>query len=229
MVFASPVASIAAFGALIGLPLALASAQAQTPPPSSPPVATDAAKPAEPELTAEEKKEKEMRRACKVALCTAFHVRKPPAGEITCNVMKSWRKEQIVKMIGRGGITWPYGAARCQTDLKFNRETLIKAVSEPEYEAQFDRHDIKCEIERATDKYEMKVEIAPKVTFKDGRAVKATMNWGKIDAPTLAKGALWSATAADNSLGVLQKTVVEDINDFIGAKCLEVKDEWTAK
>ena len=37
---------------------------------------------------------------------------------------------------------------------------------------------------------------------------------------------LWSATAADNTFGALQSTVVEDVNDFIGTKCLEVKDEW---
>ena len=56
--------------------------------------------------------------------------------------------------------------------------------------------------------------------------MKAQMNWGKIDAPLLAKSVLWSATAADNTFGALQSTIVEDINDFIGTKCLEVKDEW---
>ena len=49
-------------------------------------------------------------------------------------------------------------------------------------------------------------------------AVKAKLNWGKIDAPRLAKTALWSATAADNQFGVLQGLVVDDINDFIQAK-----------
>ena len=32
----------------------------------------------------------------------------------------------------------------------------------------------------------------------------------------LAKSALWSATAADNTFGVLQSTVVEDINEWQG-------------
>ncbi len=55
------------------------------------------------------------------------------------------------------------------------------------------------------------------------------MNWGKIEAPMLAKSALWSATAADNTFGVLQSTVVEDINDFIQNKCEDVKAEWQGK
>ena len=67
------------------------------------------------------------------------------------------------------------------------------------------------------------------VLFKDGKAVKATMNWGALEAPLLAKGALWTATAADNSTNILGGTMVDDINDFIGKKCLEVKEEWQGK
>ena len=177
-------------------------------------------------LTEEEIKEKEMRKACKIALCSTFHAKKPETGDVTCSVLKTWRKEQLDKMMSRGKLSWPWGNARCTTDLKLKRETLIKAVAGPEMNAEFDKHEITCELDREKDKYTVKMEIQPKVTFKDGKAVKASLNWGKIDAPTLAKSALWSATAADNTFGVLQSTIVEDINDFIGPKCLEVKDEW---
>ena len=57
--------------------------------------------------------------------------------------------------------------------------------------------------------------------------MKARLNWGKITAPTLVKTAMWTATATDNTFNVLEGTVVEDINDFIGTKCDEVKDEWS--
>jgi hypothetical protein len=183
----------------------------------------------EPELTPEEKAEKEQRKACKIALCTVFHNKQPANGTVACNVLKSWRKEQLTKMVSKGGASWPWGNARCTTDLKFDRETLIKSQTSPTFDADFGRHDITCELDRETDKYTIKIEMTPKVTFKDGKAVKASLNWGKIEAPALAKSALWSATAADNTFGVLQKTVVEDINDFIGIKCLEVKDEWQGK
>ena len=177
-------------------------------------------------LTAEEIQEKELRKACKVSLCSAFHVKKPETGDVSCSVLKTWRKEQLDKMMSRGKLSWPWGNARCTTDLKFKRATLIKAMAGPEVVADFDKHQITCEFDRDKDKYTVKVDMQPKVTFKDGKAVKATLNWGKIDAPMLAKSALWSATAADNTFGVLQNTVVDDINDFIGPKCLEVKDEW---
>jgi hypothetical protein len=179
--------------------------------------------------TEEEKKEHATRRQCAVALCSTLHNHKPDTGDVTCTVQKTWRKEMLVKIMQRGKVTWPWGYARCMTDLKFDRATLVKGMTLPEFEAQFDKHDIRCELEGETEKYEVKLQIQPKVTFKQGKAVKASLNWGKLEAPKLAKTALWSATAADNSFGVLQTIVVEDINEFIQTKCMEAKEEWQGK
>lgn len=186
------------------------------------------AKPAEVALTPEEIKEKELRKACKIDLCSAFHARKPVEGPVSCGVLKTWRKEQLAKTVSKAGVSWPWGNARCTANLRFNKADLAKAVSAPEFELKLEPHEIQCQLEREKDNYEIKMQISPKVQFKQGKAVKAQMNWGKIEAPTLAKTVLWSATAADNTFGALESTVVEDINDFIGTKCLEVKDEWKA-
>jgi hypothetical protein len=184
---------------------------------------------AEENLTPEEKKEREQRKACKVAICSAFYARKPGA-DITCNILKTWRKEQISKVVGKGGLNWLWGNARCVSDIALKRDALIKAMSEPTYELVMDKHRMTCEIERDKEPtYTVKLEFQPKVTFKGGKAAKASMNWGPIDAPMMAKGALWSATGLDNSTGVLGATIVDDINDFIETKCLEVKSEWEGK
>jgi hypothetical protein len=179
--------------------------------------------------TEEEKKERETRRQCAVALCATLHNHKPDTGDVTCSVQKTWRKEALSKIMQRGKVTWPWGYARCATDLKFDRAMLVKGMTSPDFEAQFDKHDIRCELEGEKEKYEVQLQIQPKVTFKQGKAVKASLNWGKIEAPKLAKTALWSATAADNSFGVLQSIVVEDINEFIQTKCMETKEEWQGK
>jgi hypothetical protein len=144
-------------------------------------------------------------------------------------VRKTWRKDHITKILAKGKLSWPWGDARCSAELKFDRATLVKAMAEKDYEAQFPQHQVSCELDREAEKYQVKLHIQPKVTFSEGKAVKAVMNWGKIEAPMLAKSALWSATAADNTFGVLQSTVVEDINDFIQNKCADVKEEWQGK
>jgi hypothetical protein len=183
----------------------------------------------EPELTPEEKAERESRKACKVAICSAFHNRKPADGDITCNVVKSWRKEQLEKMAAKVKVSWPWGRMKCFSDIKLKREMLIKAMTEPKYEATLDPHSVACEVEREKGKADVKFDFTPKVTFERGKAVKAAVNWGHIAAPALLKGAMWTVTATDNTLNVLQDTVVKDINDFIENKCLEVKDEWLGR
>jgi hypothetical protein len=185
------------------------------------------ATPAAVQLTPEELKEREERKACKVSLCAAFHGKADTGSpQVTCNVVKTWRKEQLTKMVSKGGVSWPWGNVQCTADLAFERAALAKVLKTPAFELTLAPHQVRCHIELEKDKYQVAMEIAPKVQFKDGQAVKAQMNWGKIDAPLLAKSVLWSATAADNTFGALQSTVVEDVNDFIGPKCDEVKAEW---
>lgn len=179
------------------------------------------------DLTPEELKEREMRKDCKVKICSAFHVRKPDGGDIACNVLKSWRKEQLTKMVEKAKVSWPWGPIKCVADIKLKRADLIKAMTEDKFETELDKHEVSCEVAReGEEKATIKFDFKPKVTFEKGKATKAVLNWGKIEAPTLVKGAMWTATATDNTFNVLQGTVVDDINDFIDAKCLEVKDEW---
>jgi hypothetical protein len=177
-------------------------------------------------LTPEELTEREGRKACKVAICAAFHNKAGPE-DISCSVLKSWRKEQLQKMIERAKVSWPWGQVKCVADIHLKRGDLVKAMTEPTYVADLDQHQVNCEIERDKDgPAKISFAFKPKVTFIGGKATKASLNWGKIEAPTLVKGAMWTATATDNTFNVLQSTLIEDINDFIGPKCDEVKDEW---
>ena len=90
--------------------------------------------------TEEEKKEREGRRKCAAQLCATLHNSKPADGHVACNVQKTWRKEVLTKILSRGKVSWPWGDARCASELKFDRATLIKAMQEPDFEAQFDTY-----------------------------------------------------------------------------------------
>jgi hypothetical protein len=179
--------------------------------------------------TEQEKKEREVRKQCAVALCSTLHNKKPADGQVACNLQKSWRKEALTKILARGKVSWPWGDVHCTSALKFDRAVLVKAAQEADYEAQFDTYDVRCRIDNDKDTYDVATSLHPKVTFKQGKAVQARLNWGKVEAPTLAKSALWSITAVDNTFGLLQSIAVEDINEFIGTKCMEYKDEWQGK
>ena len=184
--------------------------------------------------TEAEQKEREGRRKCAALICSTLYNKTPADGQVTCNVQKTWRKEALTKILSRAKVSWPWGDTRCGAELKFDRAALIKAMHDPEFEAQFETYDVRCQIDAANekspnDKYDVTAQVKPKVAFKGGKAVKTTLNWGKVEAPTLAKSALWSITAADNTFGVLGGIAVDDINDFMTTRCMEVKDQWQGK
>ena len=81
-------------------------------------------------------------------------------------------------------------------------------------------------VQREKEPTNIKFSITLEVQFENGKARKASLNWGKIEAPTLVKGATWTAKATDNTFNVLGSTLVEDINDFISKKCDEVESDW---
>lgn len=193
------------------------------------PKADEATLSSEVNLTPEEQAERDGRKACKVAICAAFRNHKPGA-DIACSITKSLRKEQLTKIVSKAKVSWPWGRVICKTDVKASRDMLIKAMTEPKIEAQFEVHKINCTVERDKDPAaEISAELSPKITFENGKATKAALQWGKVDGPTVIKGAMWTATAADNTVGVLQSMIVDDVNDFVDKKCDEVKSDWEGK
>jgi hypothetical protein len=185
---------------------------------------------AEGDLTAEEKAERESRKACKADICSAFRNKQSNGSDIACSVVKSWRKEQLSKLVGKLKVSWPYEGVRCTSAVNLKRADLAKVMGTEKVEIQLDKHSVACVVNRPNDApTDIKFDFSPKVTFEGGKAIKAKINWGKIEAPALIKSALWTATAADNTVNMLSSTLVDDINDFVGKKCDDVKDQWAGK
>lgn len=180
------------------------------------------------ELTPEEKAEKEARKSCKVAICAGFRNPSAAPAAITCSIPKSWRKAQLDKMVSKAKVSWPWGPVACNATISLDRDQLAKAMSEPKSDLTLKTQSVVCTVaNEGKEDTKVSVEFAPTVSFEAGKAVKAKINWGKLEAPTLVKGLMWTATGTDNTLNVLESTLVTDINDFIGKKCDEVKDEWS--
>ena len=111
--------SIAAFAAFFAACLC---AQAQDATPLPEPAATpEPANAADTRvLTPEEKAEKEARKACKNKICDILATKNPQGDDVACDIVKTWREEDIVKMLG-GQIQWPWGKAVCQSKLEVKR------------------------------------------------------------------------------------------------------------
>ena len=200
--------------------------------PATPPAgdATLLGNPPEADMTPEEKAERDARKSCKADICSAFRNKKADGADVSCPVIKSWRKEALSKLVSKLKVSWPYGKVHCTTTVKLKRAALVKAMTDDKYETKLDKHEVACTVEREKDPpSEIKFDFSPVVTFEKGKATKAKINWGKIEAPALIKSALWTATAADNTVNILSSTLVEDINKFIDKQCDEIKADWEGK
>ena len=197
-------------------------------PPTALPTPGAAATPAAPERepTPEEEAEKEARKECKKTICDILATRDPNGSDVACDITKTWREEDITKMLG-GKITWPWGKAVCQSKLEIKRADLAKAMSEPEYEVALEPQKVSCTLAQKDrgEPYAVKITLAPKVKFKDGKAIEASINWGEASAPLLVYPLIYAGTGLDNQANVLGPQVVHMVNAFATRKCAEVKAE----
>ena len=177
------------------------------------------------QLTPEEKAEKETRKACKVEICDILATQEPRGPDIACDIVKTWRADDIVKMLG-GRINWPWGKAVCQSKLRLKRAPLARAMSEARHEVVMDSQTVRCSLYQDGGKpYVVEIALAPKVTFENGKATQAEINWGDVSAPMLIYPLLYAGTGLDNSSNVLGPEVVRMVNEFTGKECAKVKAE----
>jgi hypothetical protein len=214
----------ATFAALIACVPAFAAEQ--VPPSQAAPAAGTPEASPKPVLTPEELAEKEARKACKKKLCDIVATRDPSGEDVACDITKTWREEDIVKMLG-GKIGWPWGKAVCRSKLEVQRKPLALAMSESEYEIVMPAQKLRCTLAQKTEgePYAIEVTLAPKVKFKDGKASEATLNWGEASAPMFIYPLIYAGTGFDNSANVLGPEVVRMVNEFTAKKCAEVKAE----
>jgi hypothetical protein len=189
------------------------------------------AQPVDQELEQRIAKEKADRRDCKVKICDTALNKKADGEDIACKVVETWKAVDLKQKILKGRIDWPFGNAQCTGDVKLVRKTLAKVLAGGEVEAALDKHNISCTLDQkdGKDKYSITFSIQPVIKFKDGKAVKASINWSDIQGSAVAKGAVWSTATLDNYVGILEGVVVESINDFFGPRCDEVKGDLGKK
>jgi hypothetical protein len=199
-------------------------------PDSAPLAAPDTSSAAKRELTPEEQAEKDARKACKKKICDIIASRDPTGEDVSCDIVKTWREEDIVKMLG-GRINWPWGKAVCQSRLEVKRKDLALAVSEPAYAMAMPAQKVRCTLaqKEGGEPYAIEVTMTPTAKFENGKATGASVNWGEASAPMFIYPLIYAGTGLDNSANVLGPEVVRMINEFTTKKCAEVKAEAEVK
>jgi hypothetical protein len=174
--------------------------------------------------TAAEKADEAAREACKIEICDIVATRETQGSNVACDIGWTWRGEEIVDALA-GRVDWAWGQAVCQTQVTVNRAPLANAMSARHATIKGDMHLVRCTVAQDGKPYVIEVALAPRVTFKNGKATDAKVNWGDVSAPAAIYPLLYAATGLDNSANVLGPEVVRQVNKFIRKDCAEIEDE----
>lgn len=161
-------------------------------------------------------------KACEASICTIAVKRAAGGGDIKCDLSKTWTKAAISQSVEKKKLTWKFGDARCTVPLVVPSQLLVDALTKPAEKMALPKHTAKCEVDSTTsgDKAAaVSVELAPSFEFKDGKAVKAKLNIGAIEAPTAVKGAIWTAATAEDYFGLFEGQIVAALNKLLLESC----------
>lgn len=167
----------------------------------------------------ESNSERDTLKACERQICEIV-VKKDAAGQdFACTLTKTWNRAKIQEGIEKKRLTWGFGNARCAADVAVKRSDIIEAMAKPEHIVELGPQIVKCQVERDKEVTEVAVTLAPRISFKGGKAVTAWLNVKQIDAPTVIRGAIWTVAQVENNFGLFHSEMISEINEFIGQKC----------
>jgi len=175
------------------------------------------------ELKARMDAEKTARRACKIEICKAFAEPQPDGEPITCDVTKTWLKDEITNRVTGGSWVWGYGHMQCSMTLNLDRGTIAKAASGSEVTAAFPEHTLNCNVNDADPEkgqaFSVKVSLTPAAKFNKGEAQSVTLEPISTEGSNVASAAVGAMMAADQVSGFVSSAVAGEINAFLYTKC----------
>ncbi|MCC7107594.1 MAG: hypothetical protein IT307_20855, partial [Chloroflexi bacterium] len=163
--------------------------------------------------------EKDALKDCERQICEIVMKKDPSGADLSCALSKTWGQSKIKDGIEKRRLSWAFGDARCQVELKAARDTVLAAVTKPEHALELVPHTVRCEVERDKEVTAVSVVMAPKIVFKNGKAEKAWLNLKTIEGPAVVKGAIWTAAQIEDNFGLFHGEIISEINEFLERKC----------
>ena len=167
----------------------------------------------------EDKGEKGKLEACEKDLCGILVKRDTGGSDLQCSLQKTWAGSKIKEGVEQKKLTWGFGDVRCSIDLTAKRQEMVDALTKPEYEYKLGTHTVNCDVEREKEVMKVSVALSPKFQFKGGKATKAWLGIGTIEAPTVVKGVIWSAAQLEDTFGIVHSDLLREINKFVYERC----------
>lgn len=173
--------------------------------------------------SADHASEKQELAQCAKQMCGIIVSKNASGPDLSCDLTKTWDKEEIQKGADAKKLTWGLGSARCSVKLSAKRADLVAALTSKENMLKIGKQSIACEI--GTEKYAITATMAPELSFKDGTNTAAALHMDDIKGATLIKGVVWTAAALEHHFGILEGDLVREVNRFVQKECPKIVSE----
>src|SRR5260370_29646612 len=80
---------------------------------------------------ADSEEEKKRLTRCAKDICSIIASRNPKGADLSCDLTKTWDKEQIQKGADSKNIKWGFGSAKCSVKFNIKRADIVAALTSP--------------------------------------------------------------------------------------------------
>ena len=155
--------------------------------------------------------------ACDKRLCTILQGKETKGDDLKCDLTKTWARSTL-KEADQRQVQWTFGDARCSVQIDVSRATIVQAISAGG-KLWVPPHTARCVVEQDGGVKNVTATVAPKIVFKDGKAVKVWINVLKLDGPGSITSTLSAAAQLNDSIGLFHRAMLKSINGYIYKHC----------
>jgi hypothetical protein len=117
-------------------------------------------------------------------------------------------------------VKWGFGDARCSVDIHLSRTLIVQAMTAGAAKVHVPATTANCLVEQDGTLQPVTATLAPKISFKDGKADKVWINLMRVEGPPAIKSTLQAAAQLQDGLGLFQRPMIKAINRFIYKHCV---------
>jgi hypothetical protein len=157
---------------------------------------------------------------CAKDICSIIVSKDANGPDLSCDLTKTWEKDEIQKGADSKKLTWGLGSARCSVKVSVKRADITAALTSAGNVFTAGKQSVACEI--GSEKYPVSVTMTPELTFRDGTNTAVALHIADIKGATLIKGVVWSAATLEQHFGILHSDMIREVNRFVQKECPKI-------
>jgi len=169
---------------------------------------------------ADSDEEKQKVAQCAKDICSMIVSKDANGPDLSCDLTRTWEKDEIQKGADSKKLTWGLGSARCSVKVSVKRADIAAALTSADNVFKGGKQSVACEI--GTEKYAVSVTMAPELTYKNGTNTAVALHIADIKVATLIKGVVWSAATLEQHFGILHSDMIREVNRFVQKECPKI-------